>query len=401
MLSTQRFCVTSSTLGTTKNLIYDKGFIWSDVVPDDMWVFDNDTTKYDYCINTLMSLNQFKINTEPLSCFQEMLKTVSYKGRNPPWKLLLPNHVYQTFAKNIVNTVKDFMKEVNTKYYENVWIKETDVFDSLKRGRVDDIRRMNYLDKEPLRKANLNSFKPYKNKLRLTRYNRLATKTGRLTVKSGPEILTLKKEQRNILVSQWEDDGHIVSIDFKALEPRVLLYYLNNKTSLGDIYQDINNDLFSGKFKRDAIKEAVISTLYGISSKSLSYKHGMSDDETEELMNSIKLKFQIKKFGDKVTKELKDNGCLYNAYGRRIDSGDSPTHVLINHFIQSTASDAALLGFRNIIKNLPVMSSPIFLLHDALVIDVHKKFLDDVLAIKETECYGFIQKFPVDVSIIR
>ena len=50
-------------------------------------------------------------------------------------------------------------------------------------------------------------------------------------------------------------------------------------------------------------------------------------------------------------------------------------HKLLNYFIQSTAVDVALFGFGDIIRRLQVSGlidriCPLFVLHDALILDV-------------------------------
>lgn len=49
----------------------------------------------------------------------------------------------------------------------------------------------------------------------------------------------------------------------------------------------------------------------------------------------------------------------------------------MNHYVQSTAVDVAMLGFLNILEYVEELGKqedivPIFILHDALILDIHK-----------------------------
>ena len=91
-------------------------------------------------------------------------------------------------------------------------------------------------------------------------YDRVSTKTGRLTIKSGPQILTLKREFRSIF-SPSSSKSKLFEIDFISLEPRVALNFANVHAS-NDVYLSFIQN--SGiNISRDAAKLAVLCSLYG------------------------------------------------------------------------------------------------------------------------------------------
>ena len=94
----------------------------------------------------------------------------------------------------------------------------------------------------------LSTFKPTNSFTNKITYNRFGTVTGRLTVKSGPNILILPKRCRKILKSRWSDEGEVLSIDFTSLEPR-FARKLTDKNVGQDVYQDIMNNISSKKLK--------------------------------------------------------------------------------------------------------------------------------------------------------
>ena len=75
-------------------------------------------------------------------------------------------------------------------------------------------------------------------------------------------------------------------------------------------------------------------------------------------------------------------GFIQNYYGRNIRVRNDSEHVLYNNLIQSSAVDVALQGFSRIIQMIEdhgKKMKPIFILHDALLIDCppdEVKFLD-------------------------
>ena len=65
---------------------------------------------------------------------------------------------------------------------------------------------------------------------------------------------------------------------------------------------------------------------------------------------------------------------IKNFYGRPVFSSDS----LVNHYLQSTGVEVSFDVFRGVIKNLDkknVDYSPIYVIHDAMVLDVSKEAL--------------------------
>jgi hypothetical protein len=79
-------------------------------------------------------------------------------------------------------------------------------------------------------------------------------------------------------------------------------------------------------------------------------------------------------------------GDFANAFGRRL----ADTTARISHYVQSTAVDVACDGFMHLVESLPEIV-PCFIIHDALVIDVHNDVLEDVkLACKDGLQVGII-----------
>ena len=100
------------------------------------------------------------------------------------------------------------------------------------------------------------SLRPHYNDGQITApsYIRTHTKTGRLTVKSGPPVLTMHANLRKGLVDA-------IQIDFRSMEPNLLLAWQGRPTYL-DLYSALAEEVFDGKLSRTKVKLSVIASLY-------------------------------------------------------------------------------------------------------------------------------------------
>ena len=100
-----------------------------------------------------------------------------------------------------------------------------------------------------------------------------------------------------------------------------------------------------------------------------------------ETMSSLDSFFGAKIIREELSKQA-TSGFIQNYYGRNIRVRNDSEHVLYNNLIQSTAVDVALQGFRRMIQAIEDHGKsmrPVFILHDALLIDCppdEVKFLD-------------------------
>ena len=233
------------------------------------------------------------------------------------------------------------------------------------------------------------------------KYSQSASVTGRISVSSGPNILHLKREHRNILVSRYGSDGAILQVDFKSLEPRILAL-LQKDNVPDDIYSDIVK--FIGKdINRDLVKKATLATIYGMSRYNLATMLKVKD--TKEIVEKINEYFGIPLFQKSLIIDLADNNKIQNFYGRNIFVDQGNEHLLVNYFTQSTGVDVSLVGFNQIIDNIKkemLNIEPIFVLHDALILDVHKDIFKQLKNIVRDGIIvpGFKHnKFPLELSL--
>jgi transcriptional regulator with XRE-family HTH domain len=294
-----------------------------------------------------------------------------------------------------VNDIKIAINKSTVDYFNNYWVPAGALHDALEPIYIDRLAHEALASES--NDSIIESFRP--NDSGVTEkivYDRFASRTGRLGVESGPKVLNLKKIHRHILTSKYGNDGEILSLDFNALEARIVLYEAG-KSIDGDLYDAVARDVFPGnKMGRSTAKACVISELYGISQRKLAQKLNVSNNEAITFINGIKNYFKTNETIERLRKTYDAEGCIYNKFGRRLMIPDSSGPTLLNSFAQSTGADAAQLGFLNIIpiiKDVAKSARPLFILHDALILDIHKSDHEAIESIKQISVPLYDQAF--------
>jgi DNA polymerase I-like protein with 3'-5' exonuclease and polymerase domains len=147
---------------------------------------------------------------------------------------------------------------------------------------------------------------------------------------------------------------------------------------------------------------AVMGALYGISSPKLQGLLPNSIDASE-VLDQIRQVFGINSLANKLKKECVANGRIVNHFGRPLYFSRCDDHLLVSHYVQSTGVDVCLSGFSRIIdfiKQAKMKTVPIFLIHDALLLDVPPDEIDKLDLLKDTGSLidGFDVSFPLNAS---
>lgn len=339
--------------------------------------------------------------------FKKMMNLVvpHVSGSAVPWDKVLPKNVYAQIEAHEQAETKRILDEIgpDMDYYKSIYTKTKSVFDHLQPAKVNFVKHKMYSIQEDA-SAHLSNWNADKyGFLPVPKYVLDETVTGRMKIKSGPNILLLPKKYRDILTSRFGSNGSIWYLDFTSLEPRVALSvksYIDNHSLIGSVplikLLDLRTDdplpkdvyslalktlKLSSEVSRDDIKQIVLSQLYG-QSKSHTIealeKHKVRDPE--EVVDMVNDFFGIDALRQFVVQGFlkTDSRHLRTFYGRHLTPEDGKPHALLNYYVQSTAVDVALLGFAKILDRLAQIPDslkvlvPIFLLHDALILDVHK-----------------------------
>jgi len=392
-----RFCLDAAIIGTDRHLIVDnEAYSWSSVVPPETLHLTGyvkaDTV---WCLDTALRLSGLKIDISPPARFVKAMSSLDVPSPIP-WSKVMPASEHRCFVKKLTEELRMAMAKASLDYYRDTWVTGNGLLKALKPVKVDKLSWQRLMLARAGNVAATRSFEPDDDGFAApVTYDRFKTLTGRLTVVSGPQILTLKREHRNIMRSVHGEDGTIVALDFAALEARVLLYEHGRNCDELDLYGMIAKELGAD---RKAIKGAVISELYGSSKKALGIVLGMEGKVLNDFVKRVRLYFNTKELLKRVKKQFLETGKVVNRYGRQVLIDEPLDHIMINYYAQSTGVDVTMMGFKQIVDRLAASAPrvrPLFLLHDAIILDVHYDDLPLVRAIDRVRVKGYVQHFPL------
>lgn len=395
-----RLCIDSCLLGTDNHLVVGDGtFEWSNTIPPEMWWLNGHIKdESDWCFDTVLKLGGNKLDVSPPKRFVNVMSQLSGSLANTPvpWQKVMPVAEHRAFVKGLVDAAMVAMASAPTNYYRTVWGPGNRVFRSLRPMAIDGERWRDLVLAGEGNVPAIKSFQPDANGFaQPICYNRFGTLTGRLIVDSGPQILTIKKEHRNLIKSRHGDRGRIFALDFAALEVRVLLYEFGRRCEEVDLYGMMAREL---NRERKVVKGAVIAMLYGMTDYVLGKHLGMEGKELKAFLKQVKLYFRTNDLLKRIKAQFVSTGYLENRYGRRVLVDEPLDNILINYYAQSTGVDVTLLGFAQVIEQLEhaaPQTCAIGTLHDALFLDVHLDEEPEVRKITDVKVTGYVQKFPL------
>jgi hypothetical protein len=388
------FVLSKELLGTHSHLrvkTEPREFRWTDVETQPSFNGSNGD------LDTALRLQRLDRPTVP-EAYRSVVSCIGIDPDSPRWSKLLPTGRFREYVSSLLTTADDILSGQTWNYVVNTFRAQQTLLDSLGHASID-VPKLNRLCRSTHGDTStLDSFEANASGFaERVCYDRFKTATGRLTVASGPRILTLPKTARGIIKSRFPS-GKIVFIDYVSLEPRIALAVAGG-TPERDIYTQIEQDLNLG-LSRDIIKRAVLSILYGAGTKKVSELTGLPKSNAYKLSSSLKELFCVKRIVKKVTDAVVD-GCMRNYFGRPIFADKKSPAILYNHYVQSTAADAALLGFASMFSSLEQYSEqciPLFVIHDCIVLDCAPDF--DVSKYRHELCSipGFKNEFYVEIK---
>jgi len=318
---------------TSSHLVYEVGqYSWSSKLSEASIVTDPG-------VRSLVEVCKiFGNKCDPLIP-ENYLESAKTLGVDPPWCSYIGNSKFQNLVYKHVGFYEDLIKEHDGRLI-GIHSKINYFVDSLKPPVYNLGLVENGLEKHI--KTHIEPYlfdgilaKPF--------YIRTKTKTGRLSITSGPNVLTMHSGLRKGLVNGY-------SIDFVSIEPNVLLVSQGREPRT-DIYDTLQRDIFGGKISRAKVKIATMAALYG---------SGRGDKFAKLIEDYFKVSEKIKELEAQVK-----NDTIRNMFGRLINlSGINGKHLLAL-WLQSSAADAALYGFYNFSKQVDIV--PHWIIHDGLI----------------------------------
>ena len=343
-------------------------------------------------INDLFNKTKFQKWKRKFTFVKNYVEELDYEN-------ILSESEYKDFAQDIILDFEEVVSLDNNFNFKSLFLQHIKLNNYLKESKINALAYKAFLEVEQNEtiKSVIRTFKPYRGYTNNCLYNLNSNVTGRLTVKKGPNILTLPRRCRSLIDSRFSG-GKIISVDFNALEPRFCLK-LSNKNIEEDLYEEINN-LLNFDIDRSVIKRAVISVLYGAHFSSLK---GLAASKSRELFECIHSFFNLEHILS-LSSNIDSDGLRRNYFGRPLwNLEETKENILINNYIQSSAVDVALDYFYklvNIFDNDKAV--PVFLLHDAIIFDVDNDYIKEfVKTINKGYNHKILGNFPVKAEIFN
>jgi hypothetical protein len=387
-------------LGTLQHLIHDGDkFVWSNSIPENSWQFGFSNSHRD--IELVAKASGYDLRTFDKSPHKRSMDVIfGDRDINIPWMHVMPKDMFHKQLLDLLDQLWCVINKQHDQYYMNQFLSNRELLMALQQPLIDVPHLRKVIKDAGLKRGEILKFLPEEGDVSpRSIYNQIGSITGRLTIESGPNILTLKREHRRILKSRFEG-GKIIQIDISSLEPRIALA-VAGKESPDDIYNFIGDNVLKSGLTRDQVKIAVLSCMYGASAWSLS-KQIPKELDAKKILIEIKKYLKIPSLQRDLEKQIDKFGYIKNLYGRKIKSTES----VVNHFLQSSGVDVSFNIFSQIIDDLQknnISFVPIHVIHDALVLDVcgtdYKNILELTnISYKVDKLDGI---FPVKVEIIK
>ena len=261
-----------------------------------------------------------------------MMEIIGEDG--PQWYNILGPKKFKQSIMGLLDSYNEFMQDKQDHRYIPIYREIQSFLWSLQPAPADGTR---YRSLEAM-EVSLPGFELVNGHFPVVRYDR-RTKTGRMRVVSGPSVLTLNSAHRNVVKGGRQ-------IDFQNMEPRLLLAF-TGKFVEGDLYSKIQKDL-DIKGDRTYIKVSIISSMYG-------------SRIVPEIADYFALDEWIKQLESEVS-----TGWIENYFGRPINCKEVRGKHLLALWLQSSATDAAAIGFKNFFSERKDLK-PHWLIHDACI----------------------------------
>lgn len=407
------FCIHKSVLGDTRNILFnvdDEGRAVNvqlvEEIPKDSFLFKREISESrpdtDLSLNVAFSLEKMEANFLPIK--QKYINMMSdlrvdILKNDVKWSTVMSKEDYRDYIEKLVFGTAKTIHGTNFEYFYGTYVPTTHVFESLCRPYIDTVG-VKSCDRPTLNAMNSARVDSESGASSKIIYDRLATRTGRLKVKSGINVLTFPKSSRSLFKSSYRS-GSVIAIDFKSIEARVAWTATGNPCEDDDIYEMINKKYFDSRLERSIVKIAVLSLLYGRGAKSLSENLGCSIKNAEKFIDLIKKKFDVGSVVSRLSSQFELEGYIRNFYSRRINLPDDKKHIMYNSYVQSTAVDVVLLGVMQMIERIDKDIRPLFMIHDEIFFDCPNDLIDSLLKISNdvsVELHGMNLRLPTKAT---
>ena len=337
-----------------------------------------------------------KINALPLN-YSNACKLLSISGNDK--LMIIPKQRLGIHFRDILRRLRNALCDIRNLDYLVTYMSIRKFLHGLSRAAVDREKLIQLIEKtdNSTVEGNLKSLLPDDSgDVSRINYTMSATSTGRLVVKSGPKILTAPAAARSCLKSRFVN-GKILQIDIVSAEPKFALHQASVEPPY-DVYDHISKNILDGSVTRKNVKMITLCALYGQSLKKLS-KNLPPDIGARAVVRKTKEYFQHESL---LTKLKYDHsmGNFRNAIGRPLPVEDNRSHLLVSHYLQSSTAEGSILMFSNFIETIGNKCIPLFVIHDALIVDSDKETSEKFLKQGSVPLYLGDWKFEASITLV-
>ena len=252
----------------------ENSFFKDDVIEESQWCWSNESAANS--LRHIALATGTKLTSQPPKAHLAAWEAL---GVAPPWAQALPPHIFKSWLQKFTRELLELRDQWADRYYGKEFQVQQRLLQRLQQPFVD-AAVIKQIDDDRIR-----AFEPDRDGLTpRSTYNIWSSVTGRMSIESGPNILTLDKKYRRIFKSRFPD-GEIIQIDFSSLEPNTFLA-MQGKQFTGDAYSwaaaQIKIDV-----PREVLKVAVMSALYGMSPSNFAKKFADIPDANDLLFQVI------------------------------------------------------------------------------------------------------------------
>lgn len=397
------YCISQNITGLKKDLIFDEDFnlIRNKRNKTDIIICCKTNRK---SISYIAKQAGVDISLNIPTKFNNMWK---FLNKTPDWSNILGTKTFVSMCRQLLRDTKKFVENKDYEYYHKYAPQFLEFVDSTSRAKVDEDNLLLYFKTiEPyFSKKIMSEIDTQSKEFKKIEYNLFNTATGRMTIDSGLNLLTLKKSNRNILKSTF-DGGKILEIDIRNLEPRILMGMYRDDVP-EDIYAWIKEENLSDmNIGRDTIKIMLFKIMYGASSNSIYEglkQYGFDLADVKEMVARIKTSLCYNRLVLDIRSSIDDNGQFKNYYGRLLETSSAD----VNHYLQSTGVDVSILCFKKIddvLKTTDLNYNIVGFIHDAMILDCDSKAAEAVIKNmneKNIKVEGFNNCFPIIITEVK
>jgi DNA polymerase I-like protein with 3'-5' exonuclease and polymerase domains len=119
-------------------------------------------------------------------------------------------------------------------------------------------------------------------------------------------------------------------------------------------------------------------------------------------MSVIRDYFKVESLRQRLKDQVGTSGKMLNRFGRPLNIPEGQDNLLVNSYAQSSGVDVAMIGFDSVLKRLGSDGiRPLFVLHDAIILDVHPNRLTDVRECTSVDITTYEKPFPLKFESLR